>query len=127
MNAGRLFVKVIFVLITLVLLIGQVQAQDLNPTNSGELKCPHDKVCLDRAQAARYLVIEDENTALKAEIKVKDAALADAQKEIGDWRVKYAQLSGENTALKQNDLANRAIITAMIPMLRPKVVGLKIF
>lgn len=116
-NVQKLFLKVLFALIALVILIGQAQAQD----------CPPDKVCLDRAQAARYLVIEDENTALKAEIKVKDAALADAQKEIGDWRVKYAQLSGENTALKQNDLANRAIITAMIPMLRPKVVGLKIF
>ena len=117
MNAGRLFLKVIFILVALVLLIGQAQAQD----------CPPDKVCLDKQTAAKYLTLEDTVKAKDAELATVKTALNDAQKEIGEWRVNYARMSGENTALKQNALQDRAIITAMIPMLRPKKIGLNIF
>lgn len=98
MNAGKLFVKVIFVLVSLVLLIGQAQAQD----------CPPDRVCMTKDQAAHYLTLEDTVKAKDAELVAKDGeiatlkvALADQKNITADVKIELAKTVGEKTGAEQ--------------------------
>jgi hypothetical protein len=115
MNAGRLFVKVVFILVTLVLLIGQAQAQD------------EPKICISRDAAESCATNAAKVTALEAHILTLEQALKDERKIVQDLRVEVARYSGRIESCEKNDASNRAIITAMIPLLRRKSIGLITF
>lgn len=91
--------------------------------------CPHPSGCVvlsgDAARAA--LQAGDKAAALEVQLKAEQDAKELLRKALDDMRIEFARVSGENTALRQNAVQDRAIITAMIPMLRQKVVGIKIF
>lgn len=92
-------------------------------------ECPSPNGCVTITREAAIQAVEDKRVraALEKEVAAKDEAIKKHEQIEQDLLVKLAEKSGENTALKQNDVSNRAIITAMIPMLRQKVVGIKIF
>lgn len=83
MNAGRLFLKVTFILICLVLLIGQAQAQD----------CPSGQVCVPQTRFNEMIdrlneLVEARTTiaALLKERGASDATIASAVKTIEGWK-----------------------------------------
>lgn len=86
--------------------------------------CPADKVCITRDAALKSLADADKVVAQAAELKVKDQAIDDLKTELNKMRVEFAEKSGENTALKQNAVADRAIIDLLLKNVRPKRIGL---
>ncbi len=87
-------------------------------------ECPADKVCLTPEAARAALEAGDKAKALTAELVEKDKAFEMLRAELQNIRLEFAKASGENSALKQNAVSDRAIITAMIPMLRTKKIAL---
>ena len=98
-------------------------AQDVNPTNSGELK----PICISRAAAETCATNAEKVKALEAHILTLEQALKDERKINTDLRVEVARYSGRIESCEKNDASNRAIITAMIPMLRQKKIGINLF
>lgn len=82
--------------------------------------CPADKVCITRDAALKALADADLVAAQTAELKAKDAAIADLKTELGRMRIEFAEKSGENTALKQNAVSDRAIIDLLLKSVRKK-------
>lgn len=99
----------------------------LSLTASNALGQDEPKICISRAAAETCATNATKVSALEARILLLETALRDKDKIIEDLKVDGALKTGRIIALEQNDASNRAIIVAMIPMLRPKVVGLKIF
>lgn len=126
MNAGKLFVKTIFILIALVLLIGQAQSQTDPPVDPCP-PMPPGMICLPRAVAVKALEDADVRKALEAQVKAQDAAIAGYKDELEKMRIEFARASGENTALKQNAVSDRAIIQILVQYARPKKIGLNLF
>ena len=77
-------------------------------------ECPADKVCVSREVALKAIADADKVTALEAEGKAKDQAISDLKDLLNKSKVEFASVSGENTALRQNDVSNRAIITVLL-------------
>lgn len=88
---------------------------------------PSGYLCVSREAVQAGLEAGDRVKALETEIKARDEADKVIRKALDDMRIEFARVSGENTALRQNSVSDRAIITAMIPMLRQKTFGIKIF
>lgn len=86
--------------------------------------CPPDRVCISRAAAEKALVDADRVKALEIEGKEKDRALADMRDLLNKSRIEFAAVSGENTALRQNAVQDRAIIEILLKSVRPKKIGL---
>ena len=76
--------------------------------------CPESKVCISREAAIKAIADADKVTALEAEGKAKDQAISDLKDLLNKSKVEFAAVSGENTALRQNDVSNRAIITVLL-------------
>jgi len=75
-------------------------------------------------QARIALENADKVKVLEAYVKTLETAQNDYKAEISKVRIEYAEKVGENTALKQNDVSNRAIITVLLQSVRPKKFGL---
>lgn len=88
--------------------------------------CPVDKVCISPEAARKALADADTVDAQKKEIAVKDQAIADLKKLLDDMRINFAAISGENTALKQNAVSDRAIIEVLLKNTRKKCLPLTI-
>ena len=81
---------------------------------------PQNCVLITREAAIKALNDSDRVKALEAEIKVKDEAY-DAQKDLlNQMRIEFAAKSGENTALKQNAVSDRAIIELLLKNTKKK-------
>lgn len=78
------------------------------------VECPVDKVCISPEAARKALADSDTVEAQKKEIAVKDQAIADLKKLLDEMRINFAAISGENTALKQNAVSDRAIISELL-------------
>jgi len=78
--------------------------------------CPHPNGCvvISREAALKAVADADKVTALEAEGKAKDAAIAGLKDELHKMTIEFAAKSGENTALKQNAVSDRAIITELL-------------
>jgi hypothetical protein len=63
--------------------------------------CPPDKVCLTQAQAAKYLQLEDELTAVKKENLALQQAVLDQKLVTMDAKIELARTVGELTGAKQ--------------------------
>jgi hypothetical protein len=63
--------------------------------------CPADKVCLDRDQAAKYLVIEDTLKATEKELMDVKQALLDQKGLTVDVKIELAKVMGEKTGAEQ--------------------------
>lgn len=89
--------------------------------------CPADKVCISPTAARKALADADKVIALETESAAKDKAIADMRDELNKLRIEFAERSGENTALKQNAVSDRAIIDLLLKNVRPKKIGLLVF
>jgi len=87
-------------------------------------ECPVGRICLTPEQARIALENADKVKVLEAYVKTLETAQNDYKAEISKVRIEYAEKVGENTALKQNDVSNRAIITVLLQSVRPKKFGL---
>ena len=89
--------------------------------------CPADRVCLTREAALTALQNADKVVALEKENATLTQALNAIKVELNKIRVEYAEKVGENTALKQNAVSDRALIEILIKYARPKKIGLNLF
>lgn len=109
------------------MLIATVAVLVLGSIAANAQDCPPDKVCLDREHAAKYLAIEDENKALKAEIAAKDQAAKDLKDEIDRMRLELAKAIGEKTGSEQMVVRLTAIVDVLVKNTRKKSIGLIAF
>lgn len=109
--------KIFIITISFLIFAGAVSAQDAIP-------CPPERVCISRAAAEKALVDADKVKALEIESKAKDDAIAGLRKELNDMRIEFAEKAGENSALRQNAVQDRAIIEILLKSVRPKKIGL---
>lgn len=93
-------------------------------TASAQSECPQDKVCISREAAIKALADADRVKADEIAITGYKQAIDDLKAEVNKMRVEFAAVSGENTALKQNAVSDRAIIDILIKNARPKKIGL---
>lgn len=96
-------------------------------TANGQTECPQGMVCLTPEAARAALEAGDKAKALEAELKAKDEAIKVYKDDAEKLRIDFARVSGENTALKQNAVSDRAIIEVMLKMVRKKCAGLVFF
>jgi len=87
-------------------------------------QCPTDMVCISPEAARKALVDADTVKAQAEQIKVLEQAVKDAQDNTHKMAIEFARVSGENTALRQNDVSNRAIMEVLLKNSRPKRIGL---
>ncbi len=92
--------------------------------DQSETPCPADKVCISRPAALKAVADADKVTTLEAEGRAKDQAIADLRDLLNKSRIEFAAASGENTALRQNAVQDRAIIDILLKSVRPKKIGL---
>ena len=116
MNAGRLFVKTIFILIALVLLIGQAQGQVSD--------CPADKVCLTREQAVEALQNRDKVKALEEREKALEEARKIDAETIANLKLELAKMTGDKTGAEQMIVRLSAIVDFMLKNGRTKKYGI---
>jgi hypothetical protein len=90
------------------------------------VECPVDKVCITRDAAIKAINDGDMVVAQKAEIAVKDQAIADLKELLNKMRIEYAEARGELTAVKQNAVSDRAIIDILIKGQKKKCMPLSI-
>lgn len=98
------------------------QAPAVDPIQSPE--CPANLVCISPEAARKAVNDAAKVTALEAEGKAKDQAIADLKALLETARIEYAATKGENSALKQNAVQDRAIIEVLLKSVRPKKIGL---
>lgn len=86
--------------------------------------CPPDKVCITPEAARKALRDADENTALKAEIQVKDQALIDERGVSTGLKIDLAKMTGDKTGAEQMVVRLTAIIDFMLKNGRVKQNGI---
>ena len=79
-----------------------------------QTECPQGLICITPSQARTALENADKVVALENENKVLTQAINDLKAEVNKMRVEYAEKVGENTALKQNAVSDRAIIEILL-------------
>jgi hypothetical protein len=87
-------------------------------------ECPTGLICITPSQARVALENVDKVDALTKENLVLTQAISDLKSEVNKIRVEYAEKVGENTALKQNSISDRAIIEILLKSAKPKKFGL---
>ena len=85
---------------------------------------PEKCVLITREAAVRALQDSDKVKALEKENLTLTEALNAIKVELNKIRVEYAEKVGENTALKQNAISDRAIIEILLKSAKPKKFGL---
>ena len=85
------------------------------------------KICISRQAAESCATNAEKAKALEAHILTLEQALKDERKIVQDLKVEVALRTGRIESCEKNDASNRAIITAMIPLLRRKSIGLITF
>ncbi len=83
-------------------------------------ECPVGRICLTPEQARIALENADKVKVLEAYVKTLETAQNDYKAEISKVRIEYAEKVGENTALKQNAVSDRAIIEILLKSSKKK-------
>lgn len=88
----------------------------------GQTDCPHPSGCvvLSREAAQAALEAGDKAKALEVQLKAEQDAKELIRKALEDMRIEFARMSGENTALKQNSVSDRAIIELLLQNVKKK-------
>lgn len=89
-------------------------------------ECPVDKVCVSRAVAEKALVDAETVKAQASEIETLKQALNDERALTAKMKIEYATQVGENSALKQNAVSDRAIITELLKYTKKKCMPLSV-
>lgn len=87
---------------------------------------PEKCVLITREAAVTALQNADKVKALESENLTLTEALNGLKAELNKMRVEYAEKAGENTALKQNSVSDRAIIEILLKGQRKKCMPLTI-
>lgn len=93
-------------------------------TAFSQTQCPEGMVCISADAARAALEAGDKAKALEAENAVLKQAVRDAQDNTQKMAIEFARVSGENTILKQNAVADRAIMQFLVQNTKKKRVGL---
>lgn len=77
-------------------------------------------LCVTREAAQAGLEAGDKAKALEVELKARDEAHKTVVQALNDMRIEFARVSGENTALKQNAVSDRAIMEILLKNTKKK-------
>ncbi len=102
----------------------KANAQEVTPPEPPETNCPDGFVCVSRATAEKLAQNTIELKATKEKLDATETALNQQKTLANDIEKDLQYEKGRNSALEQQAVADRAIITALIPMLRAKRFGL---
>ena len=91
-----------------------------------QAECPSGMICLTREAAQKALEAGDKAKALEAELATQKQAYEKMRDALNDMRIQFASVSGENTALKQNAVSDRAIIEVLLKATKKKCFPLSI-
>lgn len=94
--------------------------------NAQTADCPPDKVCLSRAAAEKAVETVKELDATKVQLAAEKQAVEDLRKELNEMRVKFAEVSGELSGIKQNAVQDRAIIEMLLKSVKRKCLPLSV-
>jgi len=86
--------------------------------------CPPEKVCITREAAIKALTDSDTVKAQEAQIAALKQAADDLKTEVVKMQIELARVTGQLTGSQQMEVSQRAIITALLPMVRKKRVAL---
>lgn len=89
-------------------------------------ECPPNLVCITREAAQRALADSDMVAAQKVEIAALKQAAEDFKAELNKMRVNFAEVSGENTALKQAQIRYDAILDLLLKNTKKKCMPLSV-
>lgn len=106
--------KLFTILLTSAICFFLTQAANAQTTTADYPACPSGLVCITRQAALKALQDADKVTALETEAKALKAAIEEMRELLNKARVEFAAVSGENTALKQNAVSDRAIIELLL-------------
>lgn len=93
-------------------------------TATAQQACPENLVCLSREAAQAALQAGDRAKALQTENDALTKAIADLKDALNAMKVQYAEASGELTILKQQQVADRALMTVLVQNTKKKRFGL---
>jgi len=82
--------------------------------------CPADKVCISREAALKAIADDATVKAQATELAAKDQAIADLRAELNNMRVQFAEKSGENTILKQQQVRDMALVDLLLKQTKKK-------
>lgn len=85
---------------------------------------PEGFICLSREAAQKALEAGDRADALSVQLDAQKAAYEQMRTALNDMRVSFATVSGENTILKQQQVADRALMTVLVQNTKKKRFGL---
>ena len=89
-------------------------------------RCAEGMVCISADAARAALEAGDKAKALETENAVLKQAVRDAQDNTQKMAIEFARVSGENTALKQNAVSDRAIIELLLKSTKKKCFPLSV-
>ena len=113
-------------LCTILMAVGTLAAVGQSPTSSTPSSCPEGLVCITREAAQKALEAGDKAKALEAELATQKQAYEKMRDALNDMRIQFASVSGENTALRQNAVSDRAIIEVLLKATKKKCFPLSI-
>ncbi len=102
-------------LLSLLLLIG-LASDGLGQTAN----CPPNLVCISREAAQKALQDSDTVKTQAEQLKANETAYNLLKQALNDLRIELSRMSGENTALKQNAVSDRAIIEILLKSSKKK-------
>lgn len=111
-------------LCTILMAVGTLTAVGQSPTSSTPSSCPEGLVCITREAAQKALEAGDKAKALEAELATQKQAYEKMRDALNDMRIQFASVSGENTILKQQQVADRALMTVLVQNTKKKRFGL---
>lgn len=88
--------------------------------------CPADKVCISREAALKAVENAETVKAQAVQIEALKKAIDDEKDVANALKIQFAEKSGENTALKQNAVADRAIIELLLKSVKKKCMPLSV-
>lgn len=88
--------------------------------------CPENLVCISKEAAIKAVETSELAKAQAVQITELKQAITDKDKLIGDIKIQLASVMGENSALKQNAVSDRAIIEILLKNTRKKCLPLTI-
>lgn len=82
--------------------------------------CPANFVCITPAAAKKFIELDETVKAQVTEIATLKQSITDYKDLLNKMRVEYAEKAGENTALKQNAISDRAIMEVLLKNTKKK-------
>ena len=112
------------VCVAFIIIAGAAVSYGQSSTGGAVGECPANMVCISREAAVKALADAETVKAQAVQIAALNKAVDDYKNLLQTSKVEFAAVSGENTALRQEQVRANAIMDILIKNSRPKKIGL---